>query len=43
MNETETKSQFNYSKKLGQTRKVHMKQKKQKKSSSKSGDQSMNN
>ena len=43
LKETETKSQFNYSKKFKQTRKVHMKQKKQKKSSSKSGDQSMNN
>ena len=43
MKETETKSQFNYSKKFKKTRKVHTKQKKQKKSSSKSGDQSMNN
>ena len=43
LKETETKSQFNYSKKFKQTRKVHMKQKKQKKSSSKSGEQSMNN
>ena len=40
LKETETKSQFNYSKKFKQTRKVHMKQKK---SSSKSGEQSMNN
>ena len=38
----ETESKFDHPKKFKQTRKVHTKQKKQK-SSSKSGDQSMNN